>query len=693
MDKINLIFPYSPFFLLLCVGVGVAYAWLLYSKNYNWSKKVNYSLAALRGTFVTLICLLLLAPIVRKIKNDEEKPTIVFAIDNSESLKMSSDTAFLKKKMQEINNIKEKLEKNDILTDVQFLDDNSNKNSLLSTKYNLQSSNLGKILSDIESSYENRNLDRIVLVSDGIHNQGVSPTFQSYNNPIITVGLGDTIAKKDLKIQTLFCNKLAYLGNDFPIVAEIQNNGYNDRIVAVSLLQNGAAISTQNIRIKKDDISEVNFVARAAQKGLQRYSVAVQVLENEISTQNNVRDAYVEIIDGKEKILLLAYAPHPDLKALRAIIEKNENYGFELCVVGIHTPKEARYDLIIAHQIPDLQNGGTDILSKYKKLGVPVFYILGEQSNLGAFSAQNDVITTSARTGQSDNVLGAFNPNFTKFSYNLEALSILSKLPPLSVPYGDYQTKNNSDIILFQQVGSVITKKPLLAINSNKTSKYAVLAGEGLWRWRLEEYDLTDKQEVLDDFFLKIIQFLSSKEDTRKLRVFTTDNEYLSYEKVVFEAESYNDVFEKIYNTKVNLSITNEAGQTLPYNFVIAQGSSRFEVSGLPKGVYRYKASANILGKLEIAVGEFTIKDLQLEALNTTADHQLLRELSAQTEGKFFNINQLENLEKELLSKRKPNKLTSTEEMLEIIHLRWLFFLIVLLASIEWVARKYLGSY
>ena len=693
MDKINLIFPYSPFFLLLCVLVGVAYAWLLYSKQYNWSKKVNYTLAALRGTFVTLICLLLLAPIVRKIKNDEEKPTVVFAIDNSESLKMSSDTAFLKKKMQEINNIKDKLEKNDILTDVQFLDDNSNKNNLLNTKYNLQSSNLGKILSDVESSYENRNLDRIVLVSDGIHNQGVSPTFQSYNNPIITVGLGDTITKKDLKIQALFCNKLAYLGNDFPIVAEIQNNGYDDRFVAVSLLQNGSVISTQSIRIKKDDISEVNFVAKAAQKGLQRYSVSVQVLENEISTQNNVRDAYVEVIDGKEKILLLAYAPHPDLKALRAIIEKNENYSFELCVVGIHTPKEARYDLVIAHQIPDLQNGGTDILSKYKKLGVPVFYILGEQSNLGAFSAQNDVITTSARTGQSDNVQGAFNPNFTKFSYNVEALSILSKLPPLSVPYGDYQTKNNSDIVLFQQVGSVITKKPLLAINSNKTSKSAVLAGEGLWRWRLEEYDLTDKQEVLDDFFLKIIQFLSSKEDTRKLRVFTTENEYLSYEKVVFEAESYNDVFEKIYNTKVNLSIVNEAGQSFPYNFVIAQGSSRFEVSGLPKGVYRYKASANILGKLEIAAGEFTIKDLQLEALNTTADHQLLRQLSEQTQGKFFHINQLEGLEKELLSKRKPNKLTSTEEMLEIIHLRWLFFLIVLLASIEWVARKYLGSY
>jgi hypothetical protein len=44
----------------------------------------------------------------------------------------------------------------------------------------------------------------------------------------------------------------------------------------------------------------------------------------EFTAQNNSRDAYIEVIDGKEKILLLAAAPHPDIKAIKSALEKNE---------------------------------------------------------------------------------------------------------------------------------------------------------------------------------------------------------------------------------------------------------------------------------------------------------------------------------------------------------------------------------
>ena len=52
----------------------------------------------------------------------------------------------------------------------------------------------------------------------------------------------------------------------------------------------------------------------------------IDFLSGEFSNRNNRQDVYVEVIDGKEKILLLALAPHPDVKALKSIIEKNENY-------------------------------------------------------------------------------------------------------------------------------------------------------------------------------------------------------------------------------------------------------------------------------------------------------------------------------------------------------------------------------
>ena len=155
----------------------------------------------------------------------------------------------------------------------------------------------------------------------------------------------------------------------------------------------------------------------------------------------------------------------------------------------------------------------------------------------------------------------------------------------------------------------------------------------------------------------------------------------------------YNELYERIYDVKVNLSITDEEGKASTYSFTPTEGSARFEISGLGKGVYKYSATATIKNKNEVSAGEFTIKSLQLEALNNTADHNLLRQLSQKTAGKFFNMNQTAALKKAVLDTRRPNKLHSSEEIQEMIHLKWIFFVLMALATIEWVIRKYQGSY
>jgi hypothetical protein len=60
----------------------------------------------------------------------------------------------------------------------------------------------------------------------------------------------------------------------------------------------------------------------------------------------------------------------------------------------------------------------------------------------------------------------------------------------------------------------------LLVLNTNGDQKTAVLAGEGIWQWRQEEFAQTSKQEVVDNLFQKLIQVLSVKEDRRKFRVY-----------------------------------------------------------------------------------------------------------------------------------------------------------------------------
>ncbi|MCS6796537.1 MAG: VWA domain-containing protein, partial [Raineya sp.] len=617
-------------------------------------------------------------------------PIVAFALDNSLSIALVQDSLQRQKWLTELQKIQKKLENEGFETSLHTLNNGADWQTL---QFKAQSTNLSKLIENITTAYENRNLDKVVLISDGIHNQGTSPEFLNCRFPVYTVGVGDTTPRKDIAVQAVFFNKIAYLGNKFPIVAEIKNSGFEERNVAVSLLQNGNTIASQNVRLRKENISEVDFLVQANQKGIQRYTIAVEFLEGEYNRTNNQRDALVEVIDGKEKILLLTTSPHPDIKALRSIIEKNENYTFEVVVAGVQQPKEANYDLIIAYQVPDYTGAFNTLLENFQKKGTPIFYILGANSDLNKFSQTNSVLNLRGRSADVDEIFPHFNATFAKFNFDSEKLRLLAKMPPLQVPYGEYSLKAGSEVLLYQMVGRLQTQKPLLALQMNKQNKSAVLAGEGLWQWRLAEYELTDRNDIVDEIILKVVQFLSSKEDKRKFRIYTTQNEYLDYETVVFEAEAYNELYEKISDVKVSLSLQDEKGKNYNYTFTITGGITKFEINNLPKGIYKYTATADVLGKTEKASGEFVIKDLQLETITTTADFDLLRKVAQNSQGKFFKINELESLQKEILQTKKPDLLHSSEELLEIIHLKWLFFAILGLLTAEWFVRKFLGSY
>jgi len=87
------------------------------------------------------------------------------------------------------------------------------------------------------------------------------------------------------------------------------------------------------------------------------------------------------------------------------------------------------------------------------------------------------------------------------------------------------------------------------------------------------------------------------------------------------------------------------------------------------------------------------VKDTQIENINLTADHTLLRNLADRTSGKFYLANQIDELERELYQRKYPGILHSNEAYLPLINLKALFFVFLLLISVEWFMRKYHGSY
>lgn len=693
MNNLKLITQYSPWFIIVCFLAGTGYAFLLYTKKYSWSKNLNVFLSALRFLLVSFLCFLLLGPLLKHFKNQLEPPSIVIGIDNSQSISYAADTVQLGAFKKQIAALASTLKDANASVEVRLLDKTIPLDQLDHIKFNGATSDLTKMLSEVQSDYANRNLAAMVLVSDGIYNQGIAPNYKTYNFPVYTLGLGDTVPKKDISLKSLLYNKISYSGNKFPIVAEIHNSGFRNQNVTVYLKQNKKIVDKKRIFLSTGrDIQEVEFLVNPEKNGLLHYTVEIEPLKEEFTRDNNTAHAYIEVIDGKEKILLVACCPHPDIKAIKAAIEKKQNYELQVYIPGVNEFKNDKFDLVIFHQVPDIFNTARDLKDKFIKDGTSILFIVGAQTNLNAFNNDNTMLKISGRYGQTDNILPVFNEAFDKFRFEPEDQKMLASYPPVSVPFGNYIPGTDAEVILYQKVGVVSTQKPLLSVSS-KPRKMGVLNGEGIWQWRLHEFNETKDTKIFDKVITSLVQYLSSKDDKRKFRVYPVSNEFSVSEPVLFEVETYNDIYEKIFGQKIDLKITDESGNAISYAFENGENAPRFEVKGLKQGVYKYTASATLLGRSEKTQGEFSIKDLNLEAQNITADHELLRLLSSATGGKFLPAARADEL-LEIIGKNKFQSIIHTnEEFDEIINLPWIGLLLLLLAFTEWFIRKYKGGY
>lgn len=685
---------YPLWFVLICIAVGALYSWFLYSKKNPWNKQVNYLLSFLRFASVTIICLLLLDWISDRTTTTTEKPIVIIAIDDSESITANNS----EKKLAEINSKLKSLRKElkNANKEVVVTSYSELFTELDSIDYSFPTSNIDNLINRGISSMEGRNLAGVILLTDGNYNQGSSPEFRNYVTPIFPIAIGDTTRKRDLKIQSIGHNKIAYKGNIFPIKLEVQNQGYEGQRTSVQIIQNNKVLDSKEVVFKESfDIQEVLFQISSEQEGIQHYILNVVPLEKESSFENNVKHAYIEVLNSKEKVLCIALTPHPDIKALKAAIESNSNIEFSNHIIerGDQLNLKENYDLIIFHQIPNKLNRGNDLIEKFKADKKPMLFILGNQSNLQKFNSYNQTVVINQKRNQIDEVSPFFNSNFELFQMDNNLKPRLPKYPPLQVPFGDFNTSGSAEIIVKQQVGSVETEKPAILVNIKSENKEGVICGEGIWKWRLGEYQEHQNSNAFDQLIQKTIQLLSAKNDKRKFRVSTSNNEYLDSEPVIFRSETYNEIYEPIYGNKVFIKITHESGASKSYEYTPSEMNSSFSIKGQKEGLYKYTASTKVSGETLYSSGAFVIKKQRLETLDLTANHYLLKKVAQNSGGKFVYPDQIQELVDYFNSDKVVSVLHANTTRDALINEKWIFFLIFGLLAIEWGLRKNKGGY
>jgi len=699
LDNIQISYP-GHFLFFILLG-AIVYALSLYFKdkrvkeNKSWLPSV---LGAFRFLSVLGILFLLLTPLFKNFITEKQKPIIVIATDKSESVKLSTPSELLNNVNTELSQLSENWKEDYDIVNIEF---GTNMVFNADDSIDIQSTNLANPLEYISDAYEDQNLGAVIVASDGIYNEGKNPLYADlqFTAPVYTIPLGDTTIRTDILIKNVLHNRIVYLNDRFIIEADVQayNSKGSKSNISLYKVSNGkqSKIETQNFTIDKQNyFNSFQFELEADQIGNTKYFVSVGRINNEISTTNNSRNLYIEILDARQKILLLANATHPDIKAIKDIVNSNKNYEVEVMKASDPLTSINKYDVVILHNLPSKKEPITTQMAAIEKYKKPVLFILGADTDLNSFNTHQEVLTVQGGNSSLNDITPILENEFSLFTLSDRLKAEVESFIPLKVPFGEYKTSASANTLLYQQIGNVPTQYPLLSYSDLNSHRQAVLAGEGIWRWRLMEYLEDESQELSKEILLKTIQFISKKEDKRQFRAFSSKNAYKENEQITFDAQLYNENFESINNTEAELTITNESGEKFEYTFSKTNDYYFLEVGRFPEGNYRFNATTVYNGKNLNAGGKFSVQSILKEQFDLTAKHDLLYSLSDKFGGKVVYPNELNSLSV-LIADNKTIKpvLYQKAETKPLLNLKWILGVLIFFLVVEWFFRRYFGGY
>jgi len=688
---------YPSWFIILCVASGLIFSSALYVKDKLTADlhiSIKILVAILRFLAITVLAFFLLEPLIKYAFIETEKPIVVIAQDNSESIKLKTDTTFLNGTYKkDILNLESSLAEKFEVVHLAFGAEVKDSKELT---YSEKNTDYSQLLEEINSRYSNRNLGAVILSTDGIFTKGKNPVYsqKKLNVPVYTIALGDTTRFKDLLIEEVAHNRLAYLGNKFPLEIVVAANELNSRSTRLSITHKGREVYSEPISIDTDDFLRISpAILEAKSPGLQKYSISLSAVEGEETITNNRTDIYIDILDSRQKVALITANPHPDIAALKSSIESNENYELEVINAADFNGSVKDYNLFIFHQMPSKGITGNNIISNAFSEQIPALFIWGTETDYDTFNSLDLGVALTKSTDQSDAVSGSLNSGFQVYKTEESFSSIIRKFPPLAAPFGKLESSPGLKTHLNKKIGPVVTNEPLFTFNEKNDVKFGVLTAEGIWRWRLFTHLETGSHEAFDKWFLKSIQYLANKADKSLFRVSGKSN-LDETQRILFNAEVYNESLEPLSDQEINLTVTDEKGNEYNYTFTQNGEAYRLDIGLLPSGNYSYVSEVTAAGKLLTKSGQFSVSSVLVEQLRTEADHTLLFNLSESTGGKLIAKENVSSLT-EIISNNGEITAVDYEKktLTDLINYHWLMYLLLGLLCLEWLLRKRNGVY
>jgi len=688
---------YWVLFLLAIAVATVGIVLLLYFRNKeNKDLKIFQVriLMVLRFLSFFTIAFLLLSPFIRNLNKITRNPIIVAAWDNSGSMISAQDSIKTSKDIQQIRNtILDDLEGTYSLVEYSFGENTSPLEHLIFTE---KKTDYSDILETVSNNHFNENIGAVIIAGDGIYNQGNNPINQlnEINFPVYTIGFGDTSIVVDSRIQNIQVNRTSFSGNRFPVEVEVQFSKLKNKPLKLSIVQDGKELESVMVTPPNNNyFFSKEFILEAGNAGLKHFSVHIEAVSNERNVKNNTLGFVINVLENKQKILILSDGPHPDIGAIKNTLDLQKTYEVSVFTQEPYPSNLSDFNLLVLNQLPSSGKSFAETIKNAELSRLPILFIVGDKTFLPQLNtmAQGTTITPLAGSGEEAQAL--LNSTFATFKLSEDFKELLPKFPPLHVPFAEYELEAEFTPLFYQKILNLETAKPLFATGNLKGRKIGFIFGEGIWRWRLYDYYVNQNQTRFNELVNQLVHYLALRENE--------DNFILNFnplnseiDDVIINAEVYNDAFERITTEEVNIEIRNTKGDDFLFTFDV-QGEKYYLNAGkLPSDDYTFSADVTIGNETFNETGSFTIVTVNQENLVNRANHNLMYQLATQSGGRFYLPDGVDQLISDLKNNNQLKPSSYFQEMVhELLNIRWLFFVFLLLLSMEWFLRKYWGIY
>ncbi|HET6272454.1 MAG TPA: hypothetical protein VFG32_05700 [Bacteroidota bacterium] len=716
MPSIELAFTTSVVTVLLLLLLAAGIAWFFYRYTLPpVAPGKRLLLTFLRTASLFLLLALLFEPLLRLVFTSTQPPVLAVLVDNSKSMGITDKAGSRKEQLlATLGNsaLKQVGTKGDLAF---YLFGAGLRSSGVPTADTIttveDATDISSALTQLGDEKDRLNIHSVLLLTDGAYNLGQNPLYAAEQLllPIYAVGIGDSSEQKDVLISKVVTNELVYNETTVPVNVTIRSSGYNGERVEVTLREGEKEVSRSTVTLRegtREYQTQLSYVPTG--EGTKKYTVRVSSLPQELTANNNQRSFFAKVMKSKVRVVMIASAPGSDVAVLRqtlveekniqvrSFVQKGQTGWYEAsvtpavvdsadCLLLVNFPSSttspATMDLVrqavIQNHTPMLFVAGRNVDDAMLRTLGPALPF----TTVSLSPVEQYMFFKPADAQKSNPILGGTGPD------------VWSRMPPLFKTQSTYKAKPEATILGYTQIQTVALSEPfMLTRNVNRQKSLAVLA-YGLWRWRLMAQGNPETSQLLSTFLANSIRWLTTRDDSRPVKVTTTKDAYTQGEPVEVVGQVYDANAQPVDNAEMRVRVqqgTNEFETTLR-----PLGSGRYEgaIDGLGEGDYTFRATAQTGGQpLGEDRGRFSVGELNLEFQDTRMNAGLLRQLAHRTGGEFFAPDQISELPPKLSAQPSfaPRDVVHTRAF-ELWNWRYTLALIVLLLGLEWFLRKRSG--